>query len=530
MRSNIIKYVFFIIIAILLAFAIYKVNFDNNETSGNTGTVGSGQEQDITREIRIAIAGLDTMNPILSKNRNVQDVSRLIFEPLINLTYDFKAEGCLATEWAKAEGNSYIIKLRNDVKWSNGEMLNAQDVRYTIDRLKDTNSIYSPSVQNVIGVDVIDDNTVRIKLDSDVPFFEYNLTFPIVSKSYFGETSFSDVEKNKKIIGTGKFKITEFNQSNLVLCKNENWWNTNENNNTLEKITININSSMAEVYNAFKMGNIDFINTANMDYTKYIGTLGYSTKEYTGREHGFLAFNTQSPLASNLEVRKAVQYAIDKSNINGNVFGGKYYITDFPLGFGSWLNTIDANLSLYNLEKANKTLEDSGWTLRNGLWQITENRRFFKLNLRLLVKSSDPTRVAIANVIQAQLAQVGIGVDINAVSDSTFNSRLAAKDYDMVLLTSNVSANPNLSTYYGSNNFANYNNNEVTTILKEVNNTTDENILKEKYKRLKEIYENDVPYISLYISKNVIIYNTNLAGEVSPNWYNPFYNVESWYK
>ena len=66
--------------------------------------------------------------------------------------------------------------------------------------------------------------------------------------------------------------------------------------------------------------------------------------------------------------------------------------------------------------------------------------------------------------------------------------------------------------------------------MKEINNSTDENVLKEKYKRLKEIYINDVPYISLYFSKNVAIYNTSLAGEVNPNWFNVFYNIENWYK
>ena len=123
------------------------------------------------------------------------------------------------------------------------------------------------------------------------------------------------------------------------------------------------------------------------------------------------------------------------------------------------------------------------------------------------------------------MAQVGIVVNIQSVNDAQFNSSLSAKDYDMALIVSDVSASPNLMTYFGENNYANYSNKEVSDIMKEVSNSTDENILKEKYKRLKEIYKTDVPYISLYFNKNVAIYNTSLAGEVNPNWYNVFYNI-----
>ena len=59
---------------------------------------------------------------------------------------------------------------------------------------------------------------------------------------------------------------------------------------------------------------------------------------------------------------------------------------------------------------------------------------------------------------------------------------------------------------------------------------TDENILQEKYKRLIEIYKEDIPYISLYSNKYVVAYNSGLVGDISPNWYNLFYGIEGWYK
>ena len=61
-------------------------------------------------------------------------------------------------------------------------------------------------------------------------------------------------------------------------------------------------------------------------------------------------------------------------------------------------------------------------------------------------------------------------------------------------------------------------------------NTTDENILKEDYKRLAEIYKTDMPYISLYNNKYTIAYNSGLVGDITPNWFNQFYGIEGWYK
>ena len=529
MRGNIVKYIFFIFIVILLIFAIYKVNSGNSNDKGNSSGSNNGQEHEMIKEIKLAIAELDTLNPILSKNKNVQEVDKLIYEPLVNLTQDYKAEPCLATEWAKSDENSYIIKLRENVEWSNGDKFNGEDVRFTIDRLKEIASIYSYNVQNITRVDVVDNYTVKITLDKDVPFFEYNLTFPIMSKAYYNGEDFSQTSKNNKPIGTGIFKLSEIGDSNFVLVKNDKWWNYNK-NSVLEKVTVNINSSMAEVYNAFKMGNVDFVNTSNLNYKDYIGTLGYSTKEYTAREHGFLAINTQNELLSNVEVRQAILTGIDKNNVVAAAFGGKWYATDFPLAYGNWLNDLESPGNSYDPDYAYKVLEDNGWTLRRGNWQKNINYRTQKLNFNLIVKASDQNRVAVANVLSAQLANIGIIINVREVNDSVYNSILETKDYDILLGASEVSASPDLTTYFGSNNLANYENGEVSEILREVSNTRDENVIKEKYKRLKEIYKTDVPYVSLYFSKNVSIYNTNLAGEVTPNWFNPFYNIENWYK
>lgn len=527
MKSNWSKYVFFIIVIAIIVFAIFKIRIDEKQNEYQNDQVNSN-EQEKVKEIKLGMTGFDTMNPILSNNKNVQDISKLIFDPLVTLTSDYKTEACLATEWAK-QGTSYIIKLRENVKWSDGMRFTSEDVRFTIDRLKDTQTIYSVNVQNVISVDIVDDYTIRINLDKEVPFFEYNLTFPILSKEYYEAQDFVNTDKNTAPVGIGKYKISEVTSSYITLEKNANWWNKDV-ELTLEKITVNIYSSVGELYNSFKTGNIDLVSTDNDNIQDYIGTIGYSLKEVPGREHTFIALNTQNYFLSKQEVRRAISYSIDKGNIISSVFNNKYYTSSFPLDFGSWLCQEQDASSGYNVDQAKQLLTDNGWSYRNNYWQKTENYRTQRIVLNLLVKASDTQKVATAENIKSQLETQGIRVNIVQASDEQYSNNLNSKNYDMAICSTYVSPSPNLDTYFGENNLANYSNDEVNSIRSEVMNTTDENVIKERYQRLIEIYKTDIPYISLYFNKYTVAYSSEIAGEITPNWFYQFYGIEGWYK
>ena len=197
MRNSWFKYIFILFAIGIIIFAFVKIRGDE-ETKKQQELDSANKQEEQIKEITLGIAQLDTINPILSNNQNVQNISRLVYDPLINLTNDYKPEAALATEWAKQDGKTYIIKLRENVKWSDGTDFSAEDVRFTIDRLKDkkTTSIYKNNVQNVEKVEVVDDHTLKINLSKEVPFFEYYLTFPIMSRAYYGNDDFLKTNKN----------------------------------------------------------------------------------------------------------------------------------------------------------------------------------------------------------------------------------------------------------------------------------------------------------------------------------------------
>ena len=142
----------------------------------------------------------------------------------------------------------------------------------------------------------------------------------------------------------------------------------------------------------------------------------------------------------------------------------------------------------------------------------------------------EESKKAVAENIKTQLENQGIRINLIYASDTQYESYLQNKNYDIILCSNYLGISPDMTTFFGEGNLANYSNEEITQIMNEVKNTTDEKILKEKYEKLEQIYNTQIPYISLANSKYNVLYNSNLVGDVSPNWYNVFYNIEGWYK
>lgn len=531
MKSNIIKYIFIVIVIGLIGYSVYVIYGRENQNTVDNTIQEQKKQEEIKTNIKIPVSEFDTINPILSKNQNIQDISRLIYEPLFNIDKEYKLELCLAKEWSKTSDTSYLIKLNENVKWQDGSKFTAKDIQFTIDRLKDSNvsSIYAYNVQYVNSVEVIDDNTVRINLSQEVPFFEYNLTFPIMSCKFYENSEFTSDEKNNTPVGTGRFKVTSNQNDRIILKKNQNWWNIENEEQKLTQIDVIKYSNMGEVYNAFKIGNIHLINTQSLNIEDYIGTIGYATKDYYGRELDYIAFNCNNSVLSNKEVRQAIYYGIDKQNIIGSIYANKYYVSNFPLDYGNYICKDIKNVNEYNQDKAKEILTSNGWEYKSKAWQKVIEYRTQKIKLDLVVKSSNDKRIQVAENIKSNLEILGIKINIIKASDSQYQNYLKNKNYDMILTGLYAPYSPDLSKYFAQDNLANFNNEEVKQIMNEVKNIKDEKLLQEKYKKIIEIFNQEMPYVFLYYSRGNLIYNTNLKGNISPNSYNIFNNIETWY-
>lgn len=527
MKSNIIKYIFIVFVIFIIIFAIYKINFEGQEEPQNTqeNTVQTTQETESI--LKIGISDFDNINPLITKNEDIISISTILYQPLLELTSDYGIELKLAEEWSKSDGITYLVKLKDGIKWEDGTNVTGQDVKFTIERLQEGESVYSDNVENIKSVEIIDGNTVRINLKEEEPFFEYNLIFPIISSTQFANEDF--YKSRLAPIATGMYKVSNATEESMELVQNENWNNPDNVELKIDRIIINFYGTMGDAYNDLKIGNIDMVSTSITNVEDYIGTIGFATKEYKGRELDFISLNCEDTILSNKEVRQAINYAIDKNKINSSVFSNNYYISSFPIDYGSYLYDKESS-SNYNQDKAREVLEDAGWEYRYGYWRKTENYSTRYLNLNLVVDRSNETRVKVAELIEEQLEDIGINVSLYRVSNASYKNYLENKNYDMIITGVNNGYSPDLTYFLGEGNISNYENEEITGILNDIKNISDRDTLKEKYKRIIEIYEDEVPYICLYRNKNKVIHGIRLTGEMNPNNYSVYYGFENWYR
>lgn len=530
--NNILKYLFIVIVIGLIGFGVYKMaksdEEKDNENLDQTSTVNT-----IQTDLRLAICGFDTINPILSNNRNVQEISKIIYEPLVTLNEAYKLEYCLAEEIAKTDDLNYVIKTKKGILWQDGTEFTAHDVWFTIDRIKratenGVSTVYANNLAAVIQTDAIDDTTLKITLSEPVDFFEYHLTFPILSEKYYGDDNFYVSEKNNMPIGTGMFKIANVDSNLINLEKNDLYWNVSKQPMASE-IHINMYGSAGEVYNAFKNGEIDIVDVKINDVEKYIGSIGYKKIEYKARDYDFLAINTQNEVLASSSVRRAIGKAIDKNNIVASCLGAGFVASNFSLDMGNWLYTKDVSVPV-NLDEANQILAQDGWEYKNNKWRKKVDQRTLELAFSIAVNGNNSTRVAVAENIKNQLANIGIPVLIKQLNNEAYAASLENKNFDMILTGMTCSYSPSLRLFFGENNLANYANGEVSEIMNVILNTSDENQLYEKYNRLYDIYLEEVPYIGLYRNTDVVIFNQSLVGNIKANAFNLYYNIEKWYR
>lgn len=526
-NNNFFKYIFAIVVVFLIGYTVYII-FQNKDDFSDYNLDQTSTTNNIQTDLRFAISGFDTINPLLTNNRNVQEISKVIYDPLVTLDGNYKLQYCLAEEIAQTDALTYIIKLRKGVLWEDKSNFTAYDVQYTIDLIlkNGVSPRYYENLKAIAETEAIDSNTLRISLSEPVSFFEYNLTFPVMCQKYYEGEDFATSEKTP--IGTGMFKIQELSSNIIKLVPNEHYWDVSRKPMATE-ININLYNTIGEAYAAFKNGEIDLLTVKINDIENYIGTLGYNKIEYKTRNYDFLVVNTANEILSDPAVRKALSLVIDKNNVIASCLGNGYVVSNFNLDMGCWLYTRDINVNI-DTEQAAQILHAAGWERTAGNWIKRTETGTKKLEFSLTVNANNQTRVAVAENLKNQFASFGVPITINYLSPDNYSNAINNKKYDMLLTGIQNSYSPSLKTFFGEGNIANYYNAEIADIMNIIENTSDENVLYEKYLRILDIYLEEAPYIGLYRETDVIVYNQSLVGNITANSFNIFYNIEKWYR
>ena len=526
-NNNFVKYIFSAIV-LIMAFVIIFFFIKSRGTPVEENLDQTSTTSNIKPDLRFAISELDQINPLFSHNRNVIEVSKLIYDSLITLDENYKLVYLLAENIEKKEENVYEVKLRENVKWHDGSSLDFDDIKFTIDTIKrdDIDSLYESNVKNIEDLEKIDDRTFIIRTYNNDAFFEYNLTFPILSKKQFDNENMFGEDVLPK--GTGLYAIDSKSENMIKLKYFENYWNS-ERVPMVKEINVNLYGSIGEAYQAFKSGELDILSAKIKNIEEHIGTLGYNKLEYRSRDYDFVTFNTENGLFADARVRKAISLLIDKNNIVASCLGSGYTSSNFPLDMGNWLYNRDLNIE-GNPDEAIRLLEEAGWQKSTNGWTRKNGYKTERLAFSMIVSNTNETRVRAADNIKTQLANYGIDMRIEYYSPNNFSSAVNGGEYESAILGIKTSFSPSVYTFFGNGNVARYYNDEITQLLDDIDAGLDDKGLQEAYDKIYDIYLEDVPYIGLYRTVDTIIYNQNLVGNVRANAFNIYNNIEVWYR
>ena len=371
---------------------------------------------------------LQSVDPAFDYEYAGWEVIANLYQTLI--TYDHadstKYVGLLATSWtASSDGLVYTFKLRQDVKFSNGDQFDANAVKYSFDRVLKMNQppswILSQSL-TLDSVKVIDQYTVEMHLTQPYSAFLATLCTmvaevvdPAVVEAHGGVVpNATNPWMDSNAIGTAPFMLQEWIKGDhLTLARNPNYWGDPP---KLEKVILYYKTSVQTRLVDLKSG---FAQIAIVDINHVqdvTGVEGIQLQNLGLAEHiDFLYFNTQTFPFNNTLLRRAVVHAINydaiMSGINHNLT--VRYVGPFANGLEGYDTSF--NPYTYDPDLAKQLLAQAGYPGGQGLPAIT-----------YLYYSRDASVALIAQEVQQDLANIGINVNLLGVSFSTYIDKCLA--------------------------------------------------------------------------------------------------------
>lgn len=406
-------------------------------SGGNTGSEGSDGSKilDNGRYEKLVVAIAEDPQDLEGDDVNVGSRYYWIYGVYESL-FDFADDGsgelvpCLAKSYEETDdGMSWTITLNDDITDWDGNNITSSDVKFCFDWIVDHGQAIRFDFFD--SIEVIDDYTFKMNFTA-VPPAVHEIEFPLVRTLIYSEKAYNDHGgMTTDPCGTGCYKVTEFVPgSKVVMEANDDYWGlghselTGRHKATVQTLELDVVTEASTAVVGLESGTLDvcgYVTLADVD--KFTSRDDFSVVEVTQGDYWYLAPNAES-VDENL--RKAIFYALDSAAIC-TAMGGQYVPAN-SIGneaYSDWDDSLamtGSYLDTYDMDKAKEYLEQSDY---NGE------------TLTLICVSNETAKNA-CTMVQVLLSQVGINVEINAVTNDIYNtitSPAHSSEWDMMLNT-----------------------------------------------------------------------------------------------
>ena len=468
------------------------------------------------------VIALDGDVGTLAPNGNAGGISALLWCLYDHLWYrdnDGNFNYMLATEHEMIDDTHIAVTIRDDVYDTNGVHFTASDALFSLKVATSGNGSYTGSVRylDLENSEVVDDTHFILALNQpNVLQLVMIQNINMVTEESYNNSPDGMVTTP---VGTGPFKLEEAVMgSSYTMVANEDYWNGAP---LLKKITFKTITESSQRINALQTGEIDATFVAVPDVASALEVPGTKQFVCTVADTTGILFNCdQSRVTSNVELRKAIACAIDAEAIRTVAFNGQGVIPTQFLNPGlsdyeeGWIDEglkYD-NYYAYDVEKAKEHLAASG---------VPEGTE-----ITVLMNNSE-IQTKISQVIQAQLADIGLVVNIQVQDAATFNDTLDTNpelfDIAVIGYSSSTGAGLGLANLWvGQVNYHHWDWTEEKAQLKELISQAlveqDEAKRIDLMRQIGSIINDQLPMYSLYFSTYNYVVNENLEMAVKKDF------------
>jgi peptide/nickel transport system substrate-binding protein len=499
------------------------------------------------------IGSMQRLNPALDYyNSADRDVDRLIFSSLI--TFDEKGlpKGDLAETWGISyDGLTYNFQLRDNAEWHDGTPVTAEDVVFTVDLLRDPDSVLPEDVKqiwNTVQVTALSDNLVQFQLpEAFSPFMDY-LDFGILPKHLLGGMTYSEIinsQFNLSPIGSGPYKfenlLVEDNKiQGVVLSSNSKYYLDAP---YITDFVFRYYNDAQSAYSAYQEGTVMGISQVTADILpQVLNNTELALYSAIEPEFSIILFNLNNSDVEFLQdanIRRALLMALDRRGMIDRILDGQGVIADVPVLPNNWsyyssVSRVDQDVTAAGnlLKEADYTYETEGATVRS--------KDGKPLSFRMIYPN-DTYHTQLANAIQSDWAKIGVEVELVPVSyDALILDHLQPLTYEAALIDINYSRSPDPDPYpfwdqaqqSGGQNYSQWENRIVSQYLEEGRVLLDTGERAKLYRNFQVVFSEELPALPLFYPVYNFAVDKSVQGIRLGSWYDTsdrFSNITEWY-
>ncbi len=511
-------------------------------------------------------ADVQSFNSLFAFSYEETVIADLLYPGLLDFQWneelgDLDVYPMIAKSWQWSDDSSTIkFILRDDIKWSDGEMLTTEDVVFSYDVYSD------PIVQSrLLGtfdqlfteadghIDVKKTFNILSEYEFEIHFSEDSnpdlnkIVVPVIPSHILTDVKRDELgthESNFHPVSSGAFTLKKWDQNQTIVLKadsNSFLFQQGQVSELVFKIIPDYTSRILQI----KKGDIDLVELVKVEDIEGLAVLeNISVKSIVGREYDYVGWNnldvgefakgkvTPHKIFGNSKVRKALTLAINREEILDQYLLNQGILAATPVSpiFKSAFNG-DVKPYEFSPEEAKKILMSEGWKDENKDGILEKGNTEFKFTLYFPV--GNPLREYAAVIIKNNLNAIGINVTNEKMELGAFIDNLYEKKLDAWLAGWGIPIPLDLKPYWYSDpdvavlNFVGYRNAEADKILDQLEMESDRKRKNDLIKKIQEIIHIDEPVTFLYWTPNLVVYNKKIKN-LNPTPYGVLVHCWKW--